>query len=143
MITRGFNHEGPRRGIQFVTSVIHRQIVEILTGQRDTIVIGNPNAIRDYTHVKDTVNALIGAAETSYMVGPINIGSGKEINVGQVAKHMAEEMGCELKVLNKDVVGAMRMCCDNSKAKRLLNWEAKVDFRDGLKTTIDWYRNQK
>lgn len=59
VITRGFNHEGPRRGIQFVTSVIHRQIVEILNNHRDRIVIGNPNAIRDFTHVNDTVNAYI------------------------------------------------------------------------------------
>ncbi|MHA1318129.1 MAG: GDP-mannose 4,6-dehydratase, partial [Candidatus Heimdallarchaeaceae archaeon] len=59
IITRGFNHEGPRRGIQFVTSVVHRQIVEILNNQRDNLVIGNPNAIRDFTHVKDTVNAYI------------------------------------------------------------------------------------
>ena len=63
IITRGFNHEGPRRGIQFVTSVIHRQIVEIIEGKRDNIVIGNPNAIRDFTHVKDTVNAYILVSE--------------------------------------------------------------------------------
>ena len=59
IITRGFNHEGPRRGIQFVTSVVHRQIVEILENKRDKFVIGNPNAIRDFSHVKDTVNAYI------------------------------------------------------------------------------------
>ncbi|MHA1473470.1 MAG: GDP-mannose 4,6-dehydratase [Promethearchaeota archaeon] len=39
IITRGFNHEGPRRGIQFVTSVIHRQIVEVLANKRDKIII--------------------------------------------------------------------------------------------------------
>jgi len=63
IISRGFNHEGPRRGIQFVTSVIHRQIVEILENKRDTIIIGNPNAIRDFTHVKDTVNAYVILSE--------------------------------------------------------------------------------
>ncbi|MCK4380914.1 MAG: GDP-mannose 4,6-dehydratase [Candidatus Lokiarchaeota archaeon] len=63
IITRAFNHEGARRGIQFVTSVVHRQIVEILNGLRKNIVIGNPNAIRDYTHVKDTVNAYILVSE--------------------------------------------------------------------------------
>jgi GDP-4-dehydro-6-deoxy-D-mannose reductase len=79
IITRGFNHEGPRRGIQFVTSVIHRQIVEILKGLKKNIVIGNPNAIRDYTHVKDTVNAYILLSESKKHGEPFNVCSGKGI----------------------------------------------------------------
>ena len=79
IITRGFNHEGPRRGIQFVTSVIHRQIVEIIKGKRDKIVIGNPNAIRDFTHVKDTVNAYILISEKKKYGEPYNICNGKGI----------------------------------------------------------------
>ena len=81
IITRGFNHEGPRRGIQFVTSVIHRQIVEILNGQRDKIVIGNPNSIRDFTHVKDTVNAYILVSEKKKYGEPYNVCSGKGITI--------------------------------------------------------------
>jgi len=81
IITRGFNHEGPRRGIQFVTSVVHRQIVEILNGLRKNIVIGNPNAIRDYTHVKDTVNAYILVSEKKKFGEPYNVCSGKGITI--------------------------------------------------------------
>ncbi|MHA1460772.1 MAG: GDP-mannose 4,6-dehydratase [Promethearchaeota archaeon] len=81
IITRGFNHEGPRRGIQFVTSVIHRQIVEILDNKRDKIIIGNPNAIRDFTHVKDTVNAYTILSEKKRFGEPFNICSGKGITI--------------------------------------------------------------
>jgi len=81
IITRGFNHEGPRRGIQFVTSVVHRQIVEILNGLRKNIVIGNPNAIRDYTHVKDTVDAYILVSEKKKFGEPYNVCSGKGITI--------------------------------------------------------------
>ena len=81
IISRGFNHEGPRRGIQFVTSVIHRQIVEILENKRDKIVIGNPNAIRDFTHVKDTVNAYIILSEKKKYGEPFNVCSGMGITV--------------------------------------------------------------
>jgi len=81
IITRGFNHEGPRRGIQFVTSVVHRQIVEILNNLRKNIVIGNPNAIRDYTHVKDTVNAYILVSEKKKFGEPYNVCSGKGITI--------------------------------------------------------------
>ena len=86
IITRGFNHEGPRRGIQFVTSVINRQIVEILTKKRDKIVIGNPNAIRDFTHVKDTVNAYILASEKGEVGEPYNVCSEKGISVANYIK---------------------------------------------------------
>jgi len=86
IITRGFNHEGPRRGIQFVTSVVHRQIVEILKNKRDKIVIGNPNAIRDFTHVKDTVNAYIILSEKKKYGEPFNISSGKGITIANYVK---------------------------------------------------------
>jgi len=81
IITRGFNHEGPRRGIQFVTSVVHRQIVEILNGSKEYIIIGNPNAIRDYTHVKDTVKAYILVSEKKRYSEPYNVCSGKGITI--------------------------------------------------------------
>ena len=86
IISRGFNHEGPRRGIQFVTSVIHRQIVEILNNERDKFVIGNPNAIRDFTHVKDTVNAYIILSEKNKFGEPFNISSGKGITIADYVK---------------------------------------------------------
>jgi len=86
IITRGFNHEGPRRGIQFVTSVIHRQIVEILNNRRNKIVIGNPNSIRDFTHVKDTVNAYILVSEKKKYGEPYNVCSGKGITIADYVK---------------------------------------------------------
>ncbi|MFX1419634.1 MAG: GDP-mannose 4,6-dehydratase [Promethearchaeota archaeon] len=86
VITRGFNHEGPRRGIQFVTSVIHRQIVEILKNNRDKIIIGNPNSIRDFTHVKDTVNAYILVSEKQKYGEPFNVCSGKGITISDYVK---------------------------------------------------------
>ncbi len=86
IISRGFNHEGPRRGIQFVTSVVHRQIVEILQNKRDKFVIGNPNAIRDFTHVKDTVNAYIILSEKKKFGEPFNVCSGKGITIADYVK---------------------------------------------------------
>ena len=81
IITRGFNHEGPRRGIQFVTSVVHRQIAEILKNQKHKIIIGNPNSIRDFTHVIDTVNAYIIVSEKRKYGEPYNVCSGKGITI--------------------------------------------------------------
>ena len=86
IVSRGFNHEGPRRGIQFVTSVIHRQVAEILDGKRDNIIVGNPNAIRDFTHVKDTVNAYVILSEKRKFADPFNVCSGKGITIANYIK---------------------------------------------------------
>ncbi len=98
IITRGFNHEGPRRGIQFVTSVIHRQIVEILNKKRDNLIIGNPNAIRDFTHVKDTVNAYILACEKCEYGEPYNVCSFKGISVADYIKLALKLYNINIKV---------------------------------------------
>ena len=98
VITRGFNHEGPRRGIQFVTSVVHRQIVELLENKIDRIVIGNPNSIRDFTHVKDTVNAYILVSEKKKYGNPFNVCSGKGITIANYVKLAKEIFNIDAKV---------------------------------------------
>jgi len=56
IVSRAFNHEGAGRGIEFVTSQITYQVAKIKLNQTDKIVIGNVNAFRDWSHVKDIVN---------------------------------------------------------------------------------------
>ena len=59
LISRAFNNEGPRRGLQFVTTVIHKQMVMLKHGLTDKIVVGNPNAVRDFTHIEDMIRAYL------------------------------------------------------------------------------------
>lgn len=63
VVSRAFNHEGAGRGIMFVTSVVTNQIMKLKFGESDRIVIGNLNALRDWSHVKDIVNGYILLAE--------------------------------------------------------------------------------
>jgi GDP-mannose 4,6-dehydratase len=55
IVSRGFNHEGPARGKMFVTSAITSQIARLRRGESDRIKIGNINAFRDWSHIKDIV----------------------------------------------------------------------------------------
>jgi len=59
VVSRAFNHEGAGRGIMFVTSVVTNQIVKLKFGELDRIVIGNLNALRDWSHVKDVVQGYL------------------------------------------------------------------------------------
>ena len=63
VVSRAFNHEGAGRGLMFVTSVVTNQVMKLKFGEIDKISIGNLNAFRDWSHVKDIVNGYMTLAE--------------------------------------------------------------------------------
>ena len=144
IITRGFNHEGPRRGIQFVTSVIHRQIVEIMNNKRKKIIIGNPNAIRDFTHVKDTVNAYILVSEKKKYAEPFNVCSGKGITIADYVKLAKEVFNIKVDVF----VDPKRMRPSevplligrNEKIVKALGWRPVRSILDIIKEGVEYFQ---
>ncbi|MFW9896200.1 MAG: GDP-mannose 4,6-dehydratase, partial [Candidatus Thorarchaeota archaeon] len=144
IITRGFNHEGPRRGIQFVTSVIHRQIVEILENEGDKIVIGNPNSIRDFTHVKDTVNAYILASEKNIFGEPMNVCSGQGITIADYVKLAMKTYNLE----NKVFIDPKRLRPSevplligrNEKIKQKTGWQPTRSIIDIIREGVEYFQ---
>jgi GDPmannose 4,6-dehydratase len=59
VISRAFNHEGAGRGNMFVTSVITSQVMKLKLGESDSIIIGNVNAFRDWSHVDDIIDGYL------------------------------------------------------------------------------------
>jgi len=145
IITRGFNHEGPRRGLQFVTSVVHRQIVEILNKERDNIVIGNPNAIRDFTHVKDTVNAYILVSESKKFGEPFNVCSGRGISIADytiLAKNLfnidAEIFIDPLRLRPSEVP---LLIGRNDKIKDIIGWVPTRSILDIINEGVEYFKS--
>ncbi|MBI2547509.1 MAG: NAD(P)-dependent oxidoreductase [Candidatus Aenigmarchaeota archaeon] len=132
---RLFNCFGPRQEPEYFLPTV---ILQALKTKQ--IEIWNDKPTRDFTFVEDTVDAFIKAAESDFVGGPLNVGSGVELRVGDIAQEIASKLGVRLNVLNKEVIGSMRLFCDNSKIRKELNWKPKVPFKDALKLTIDWYR---
>ena len=145
IITRGFNHEGPRRGIQFVTSVVHRQIVEILNKKRTKIVIGNPNAIRDFTHVKDTVNAYILLSEKKIFGEPFNVCSGKGIIIADYVKiakdvfNISAEVFIDPKRMRPSEVPLL--IGKNDKIVKCTGWKPIRSIIDIIKEGVKYFQN--
>lgn len=89
VLTRTFNHEGPRRGEVFVTSAFAKQIAEIEKGLRDPIISrGNLDAYRDYTDVRDVVVAYWLATEKCKYGEPYNICSGNSVKIEDMLAFM-------------------------------------------------------
>ncbi len=86
VITRTFNQEGPRRGPQFFTSRVAIQVAKCLKDNSKEIVIGNPNSVRDFTHVHDSAKAQILSVEKCNKGDVYNICSGKGILIGDYVK---------------------------------------------------------
>ena len=86
------------------------------------------------------------AIEKDVPPSPINIGTGREIKICDLASEIAEQMGFSGEILydSSKPDGQPRRCLDTSKAKELLGFEAKTSFQEGLKKTIEWFlRNNK
>jgi len=97
VVSRGFNHEGAGRGIMFVTSQITCQVMKLKFGETDKIVIGNVNAFRDWSHVKDIVNGYILLAEKGKHGDVYNQGSMRTNSVLSYILLSLEEAGWEVK----------------------------------------------
>lgn len=132
---RLFNAFGPRQTADYFIPTVISQAMK-----KKQIELWNDKPTRDFTYVLDTVQAFIKAAESKYTGGPVNIGSGREVKTGDIARQIADSFGAEIKFLNKEVTGSMRLQCDNTKAREILGWQPKIPFEEGLDRTIKWFK---
>lgn len=146
VVTRAFNHEGPRRGEQFVTSDFAKQIVKIEKGMQDpTIYVGNLEAQRDYSDVRDIVNAYWLATEKCKFGEPYNICSGKTWTIKSVLDlllHLSTRKDIEIKQDPKKMrpSDVPLLLGDCSKFKKQTGWQPKIPFEKTLEDTLNYWR---
>jgi dTDP-glucose 4,6-dehydratase len=137
---RPFNTYGPRQSARAVIPTIVTQALA-----DEPIRLGNTEPTRDLNYVADTVEGFIKAGEAPKAVGEvINLGTGKEISIGQLAATILKAMGKTLPVVTEservrpENSEVERLCADASKARELLGWEPKYSLEEGLARTIEW-----
>jgi NAD dependent epimerase/dehydratase len=137
---RPFNTFGPRQSARAVIPTI---ITQVLTGE--TVRLGSLDPTRDFNYVSNTVDGFVAAAESDLAVGEtINLGTGREISIGDLAKLIERLAGRPLHIesdsqrLRPEASEVERLLADVSKAERLLNWKPQVSLEDGLERTIEW-----
>lgn len=140
VIIRPFNSYGPCITQPYIVPEI---VTQLLNG--DWLRLGNIGASRDFTYVSDTARGIILALTEQKAVGEtINIGSGRDVKIGDLASLIAGLMGKKAKIVQDESrfrpYDVERLLCDNRKARELLGWEPKVSLEDGLKKTIEWIR---
>ena len=115
----------------------------IKNGEKMVTVWGSGKASREFLYAPDCVEAIARAIETDVSLDPINIGTGNEITIKELVEEISEQMGYTgfIKYDSSKPDGQPRRCLDTTRAKQLLGFEAKTDFKTGLKQTIDWFMN--
>jgi len=136
-ILRLFNAFGPRQDLDYLIPTIINQALK-----QGFIELWSDKPTRDFNYVQNTVDALLSVG-ISDLEGIFNVGSGEEINVGQMAAKIAARFGVELRFQNREVTGSLRLRCDNSKMKNTFGWEPRITFAEGLERTLDWYQGKK
>tara|TARA_B100002019_G_scaffold241528_1_gene217557 strand:+ start:4816 stop:5730 length:915 start_codon:yes stop_codon:yes gene_type:complete len=116
------------------------------SGDSSITLWGTGQVSREFLYAEDCAEAIKLAIEKDVPPDPINIGTGKEIKICELASEIAEQMGFSGEILydSNKPDGQPRRCLDTNKAKELLGFEAKTSFQEGLKKTIEWFlRNNK
>ena len=139
---RYFTVYGPR-GVE--NHAVIAMIARAFLGQNPFEVWGDGTQIRNWTYIDDIVEGTILAGEKIHDGTPINLGTMERIRVIDCARMVCELTGhqAEIKLCPDMPTGPLNRVADNSLAKKLLGWEPKVPFREGLKRTIDWYYSTK
>src|SRR6202045_2608794 len=135
---RHFTVYGPR-GVE--NHAVIAMIARAFVGQDPFVVWGNGEQIRNWTHVDDIVSGTIRAAEEIEDGTAVNLGTTERTRVIEAAREVLRLTGHGARIeLHPEMpTGPMNRVADNSLAKKLLDWEPKVKFTDGLHSTLDWY----
>ena len=140
VLARPFNTFGPRQSARAVIPTIISQALS-----RGHVELGATEPTRDFVYVADTAAGIARCAEVDDVLGEVfNLGTGREISIGEVVEAVFAAIGKELPVVLADErlrppgSEVDRLCASVGKARSQLGWEAIVPFEDGLRQTIDW-----
>ena len=145
-IARPFNTYGPRQSARAVIPTI---ITQLLNGNSE-VKLGSLHPTRDLNFVTDICNGFVAIAKCEEAAGRVvNIGSGQEVSIGEVARLIMEKINLGAVVVademrkRPDKSEVDRLLCDNGLIRELTGWEPTVSLEDGISETIEWYKNKE
>jgi GDP-4-dehydro-6-deoxy-D-mannose reductase len=146
--TRGFNHTGPRRGDVFVNSNFARQVARIELGLAPAVIrVGNLDAVRDFTDVRDMVRAYWLAATRARPGEVYNIATGVGITIRELLERILALASVEVRIetdparLRPSDVEVL--IGDSSKFRADTGWEPRVPFEQTLRDTLEFWRERE
>ncbi|MDY6794632.1 MAG: GDP-mannose 4,6-dehydratase [Actinomycetota bacterium] len=145
--TRAFNHTGPRRGHVFVTSNFTRQVAMIERGKKEPVIeVGNLEARRDFTDVRDIVRAYWLSLEKGEPGEVYNIGSGKAITIRELLDLILSMTDVEIEVRQDPArmrpSDVMLLLTDYGKFNRATGWKPEIPLDKTVGDLLDYWRER-
>lgn len=144
---RPFNHIGPRQNDRFVAASFAKQIAEIEAGKREPVIyVGNLEAQRDFTDVRDMVRGYVLALEHGAPGDVYNLGSGKSHSIRQLLDTFLSMTIAEIRVARDSTRSRPSdtpvTLCDPSKFRKQTGWEPQIEFEQTLRDTLEYWREK-
>jgi NAD dependent epimerase/dehydratase len=145
-VIRPFNTYGPR---QSARAVIPNIIIQLLNNEKE-IKLGSLHPTRDMVYVKDTANGFIEIAQSDELIGEeVNIATGIEISIGDLAKKIIDKIGSDATIVSKqerirpEKSEVERLLGDNRKIVQHTKWRQQYSIDEGLQHTIEWFKKKE
>jgi GDP-L-fucose synthase len=144
------NLYGPRDNFDLESShvipaMIRKCVEAKQTGAVEIVLWGDGSPTREFLYVEDAAEGILRAAECYDADQPVNLGSGEEISIRDLAQFIAKEVGFTGRITwdTTKPNGQPRRCLDVSRAKELFGFRIKHTFHEGICKTVAWYLTQK
>ena len=140
-IIRPFNTYGPRH-----TYDAPPRFIDLALSGKDITIYGDGEQARDLMYVEDTIDGFLIMGSHERAIGEaVNFGTGKDIKIIDLAKKVIKLTGSSSKItfLPPRLGEVKRLCCDNTKAKELFNWQPKISIDEGLRRNIEWVKENR
>jgi len=137
------NLYGPRDNFDLESSHVVPALIRKMLESRDEVVLwGDGSPTREFLYVDDCAEGILLAADRYDGADPVNLGTGVETSIREVAETIAELTGFEGEIVRDTTMpnGQPRRSLDPSRAERLFGFSARTPLREGLARTIAWYR---
>ena len=141
---------GPRDNFDLETShvipaLIRKAVEAGERGDKEMMVWGDGSPTREFLYVEDAADGIVTAAEKYNGDQPVNLGSGFEISIKDLVEMIIKMTGFEGQLVwqTDKPNGQPRRGLDVSRAKDYFGWSAQVPFEEGMRRTIEWYRNNR
>ncbi len=143
------NLYGPRDNFDSKTSHVIPALIRkfcdaALRGTEQVTCWGSGRASREFLYVDDAADAIVRAADVHNASQPINLGTGREITIAALAELVAGLCGFDGRIVwdRSKPDGQPRRRLDTARAAELLDWRARISLEEGLRRTIDWWREE-
>ena len=142
---RYFNIYGPRMDAFGIYTEVFIRWMECIEAGKPPVIFGDGKQTMDFIHVKDIARANIFAAKSGLSDDFINIASGEETSLSQLAETLLKVMNSELSPEYgpvRKVNNVQRRLADTQKARQLLGFETRISLEDGLRGMVNWWRGE-